>query len=250
MKYDYDMVWNGYTVCPKSWGMENVSEVFHRLYYVYGGEAYCSCDGETFRLEPGRLYIFPIMHPYTMWQNPEDPLDVLWFHIEMDMQLCTEITSIKIEEDNTLKYLLESMRTLSCDVDYFEKLLKIFDVFLEFLGEQLQIEAYPGKEMQKVLDYIDENIGKELSVEILADHIGMERSYFSRKFKSVFHMSPNQYIRAKKMKVAARELMQGASVYHSAEAAGYSDEKAFSRAFKRYMEISPGRYREIHIMQP
>lgn len=246
----YDMVWNGYTVCPKNWGMENASEVFHRIYYVYGGEAYCRFDNETFYLEPGRLYVFPIMHPYTMWQNPDNPLDVLWFHIEMDIRLCTEITRLNIEEDSTFQYLLESMRTLSSDVEHFEKLLKIFDVFLDLLGDQLEIEAYPGKEMKKILDYIETNIGNELSVEILADYIGMERSYFSRKFKTVFRMSPNQYIRAKRMKVAARELMQGASVYSSAKAAGYSDEKAFSRAFKRYMEISPGRYREIHIMQP
>lgn len=250
MNYDYDMVWNGYTICPKGWGMMNVSEVFHRIYYVYGGEAYYKCDEKTVKLEAGKIYVFPIMHPYSIWHNPEKPFDVLWFHVEMDTQLCTDVAEICIEDDSTLKYLLESMRTLSSDVVYYDKLLKIFDVFLMLLSEKMQIQPYPGKQMCKVLDYIDANIEKQLSVKVLADYIGMERSYFSRKFKSIFHMTPNQYITAKRMKVAARELMTGASVFHSAEAAGYTDEKSFSRAFKRYMEISPGKYREIHIMQP
>lgn len=247
---NYDLIWNGYTICNKDWGMTNVSEVFHRIYYVYGGEAYYRCDDKTIQLEPETLYVFPIMHPYTMWQNPENPLNVLWFHVEIDTQLCTDAAVIKIGKDSVLKHLLEAMRTLSHDVIYYERMLKIFDVFLNLLSEQMQSLPYPGKQMCKVLEYIDMNVDKELSVQALADDIGMERSYFSRKFKSVFHMSPNQYITAKKMKAAARELMAGATVYHAAESAGYTDEKAFSRAFKRYMEISPGKYREIHIMQP
>lgn len=246
----YDMVWNGYTVCAKDWGMQDASEVFHRIYYVLGGEAYYRIRGKTARLEPGKLYIFPILYPYSMWQNPDDPLDVLWFHVETDAQLCTDVTALSVDSDSTIRYLLEAMRTLSGNVQDYETLLKVFDIFLRLLNEQMQLHPYPGKQMYKVLDYINKNIRSELSVKVLAEHIGMERSYFSRKFKSIFNMTPNQYITAKRMKVAASELMAGASVYHSAKAAGYTDEKAFSRAFKRYMEISPGRYREVHIIQP
>ena len=247
---DFDRVWNGYTLCSKDWGMTDVSEVFHRIYYVYGGEAYYRMNGITRRLEPGKLYIFPILYPYTMWHNPDAPLEVLWFHIEMDAQLCAEVVEIPLEQDDTIKHLLEAMRTMSDRVVHYEKLLKIFSVFLTLLTEQMQVCPYPGKQMDKVLEYIQNNMDKELSVKTLADHAGMERSYFSRRFKEIFHMTPTQYITAKRMKIAARELMAGASVYHSAKAAGYADEKAFSRAFKRYMEITPGRYREIHIMQP
>ena len=56
-------------------------------------------------------------------------------------------------------------------------------------------------------------------------------------------MPPLQYLMAMKMSVAARCLLQGGSVGQAAEAVGYADEKAFSRAFRDYMEISPGNYR-------
>lgn len=247
---NFDLVWNGYTICSEDWGVTDVSEVFHRIYYVLGGEAYYKFQRRIVRFEPGKLYIFPILYPYSMWQNPENPLDVLWFHVETDAQLCTEVAELDLGNDNTMRHLLEAMRTLSNDVIHYAKLLKVFEIFMMLLSEQMQIHPYPGKQMYKVLDYINENIKSELSVKALADHIGMERSYFSRKFKSIFNMTPNQYITAKRMKVAANELMSGASVYHSAKAAGYTDEKAFSRAFKRYMEISPGRYREVHIILP
>lgn len=63
-------------------------------------------------------------------------------------------------------------------------------------------------------------------------------------------MPPMQYLTAMKMSVAARCLLKGASVRQAAEAVGYADEKAFSRAFKAYMETSPGKYKKSHIMQP
>lgn len=244
------LVWNGYTLCPEGWGMTNVSEIFHRIYYVYGGEAYCTCDGKMITLEKGKLYIFPIMHPYTMWQNPEDPLDVLWFHVETDTQLCGQVTCLDVRMDSTERYLLEAIRTLSNDVAQFEKLLQVFQVLLTSLSERLQLSPYPGKQMCRVLEYIQKNIQREISVKDLAEYAGMERSYFSRKFKSIFHMPPNQYITARKMKVAAGELMAGATVYHAASTVGYADEKAFSRAFKRYMEITPGRYRAEYVSRP
>lgn len=250
MKYNYNMIWNGYTICSPDWGMEKAIEVFHRIYYIYGGEAYCEYNGENFRLEAGKLYIFPVMQPYTMWHNIEDPLDVLWFHIEMKQQLCTELICLEIEKDSVLGNLLEAMKGLSNSAEYFDKLQDVFSVFLDLLGEKVMLGAYPGKKMNKVLEYIEENIGKDLSVEMLADYIGMERSYFSRKFKQIFRMPPNQYLMAKKMSVAALELIAGASVYQAAAVAGYRDEKAFSRAFKSYMEITPAKYRDSRNIQP
>lgn len=87
-------------------------------------------------------------------------------------------------------------------------------------------------------------------MERLAAFAGMERSYFSRKFKSVLQISPNQYILSRKMRVAARALTDGASIYEAAKSCGYRDEKAFSRAFKKYMEVSPAYYRDRRTLQP
>ncbi len=100
--------------------------------------------------------------------------------------------------------------------------------------------------MRRVLKYMEAHIGEPVRVQELADFSGMERSYFSRKFKEVFRMPPLQYLMAMKMSVAARCLLQGGSVGQAAEAVGYADEKALSRAFKAYMEMPPGKYKKSH----
>lgn len=250
MKYKFDLIQNGYTICPDSWGMKNESAVFHRIYYVYGGEAWCSHGGKEFRLTPGRLWLFPVMQPYTLWQNTARPLDVLWFHAEIEGWLCLKLTSLEVTAGSSTFHLLEALKELGAEPEHFEELKKVFGVFLSLAAEQLPGLREVNGRMQSVLEYINRNTERELTVEALAEYAGMDRSYFSRKFKSLFHMPPNQYLLAKRLNAAALRLTAGASVYEAARAAGYADEKAFSRAFKNYMEIPPGEYRKSHIVQP
>lgn len=96
--------------------------------------------------------------------------------------------------------------------------------------------------MQEICSYIEENLGGDLSVQRVADYAGMERSYFSKLFKKTFRMSPRQYIYAKRMNCAAELIIQGKRIKEACRRVGYTDEKAFSRAFKQYMEMSPGEY--------
>lgn len=251
MKYNFEMIWNGYTLCPENWGMENEIATFHRVYYVYGGEAYCKYKGKTIQLQPGHLYLFPVMSPYTLWQNKENPLDVLWFHVEMEICLCMDFLSIEIEKDSILSNLLESMRLLTDDAEHYEELLEIFGVFIGFVAEKTSLGVVRNKKMERVIKYIDSHIDDvELDVEQLANFVVMDRASFSRKFKKYVNLAPKQYIYAKRMNKAAIELAQGASVYQAARMTGYLDEKSFARAFKRYMEETPSDYRKKRVEMP
>lgn len=250
MGQNFEILWNGYTVCTPSWGMRNVHEVFHRIYYIYGGTAFLEDAFGVRQLLPGYVYVLPTLATYSMWHDPKSPLDVLWFHVESDVQLCASAQYFRVEPGQLNYHLLESMRLLSNDSARFPQLRDIFSVFYAQLLEHLQIVPYSGSELPGILEYIQTHVGSDLRVDTLARQANMDRSYFSRKFKAIYHVSPNRFILGAKMKVAARELTAGASIYDAARACGYSDEKAFSRAFKAYMEISPAAYRDKRTLQP
>lgn len=250
MEQNFEIIWNGYTVCPPTWGMRNVHEIFHRIYYVYGGSAWVEDASGARKLLPGHVYILPTLTPYSMWHDPLEPLDVLWFHVQCDVQLCTAVQHFPVVPGQLDDCLLNAMRLLSNDSALFPQLQQVFAVFFSHLLEKLQLLPYAGTELSGILEYIHAHVSGDLRVENLARHAAMDRSYFSRKFKAIFHMSPSRYILGAKMKVAARELTAGASIYDAARACGYHDEKAFSRAFKAYMEISPVAYRDKRKLQP
>jgi AraC family transcriptional regulator len=97
-----------------------------------------------------------------------------------------------------------------------------------------------------VLDYIEENIGKELSVAELADTANFSRFHFQRIFVSVTGESLNRYIQRVRVEKAASLLLRNKrmSVTEIALECGYSSSAVFARSFKERYNMSASEWRE------
>ncbi len=85
--------------------------------------------------------------------------------------------------------------------------------------------------------------GQSWSIAQLAALACMSRSVFAERFKALVGVPPMHYLGAYRMNLAASQLRQPrARVADVAEAIGYESEKAFSRAFQRWMGVSPSQY--------
>ncbi len=119
---------------------------------------------------------------------------------------------------------------------------------LECLEESLISRKIPAKNfyMTRAVEYIKENYYKNLSVEEIANMLGIERSYLSRLFKTYKNKSTQNYIidyriqRAKKM-FEEEDL----NVSQVCSAVGYTNIYCFSRIFKSRVGMSPKEYREM-----
>jgi AraC-like DNA-binding protein len=81
------------------------------------------------------------------------------------------------------------------------------------------------------------------SVDSLAKEVHLSRSVFSERFSRLVGISPMQYLTRWRMSLAGswiREEHMSAS--EAAHRLGYSSEAAFSRAFKRHLQVSPGAF--------
>lgn len=250
MHYHFQILMNDYTLCPPGWGMTGECAAFYRIYYVCGGKAWFRQGDREVQLKHGWLYILPIMQPYSLRHDIQDPLEVLWFHVELDLSMGRDFTAVEIRGGEDLYYLLNSIRIIQREPDAFPDVKRLFDIFLKRLEERLTLYRTGSSRMKRVLSYIEEHIAEDPGIKELAACAGMERSYFSRRFKEIFKMCPRQFVYTRKMSVGAKALLEGATVSEAAGKCGYSDEKAFTRAFKRYMEVTPGEYKKCHIQQP
>ena len=85
------------------------------------------------------------------------------------------------------------------------------------------------------------------TVATLADQACLSRSAFSERFTARVGHSPLQYLTACRMRKAKQLLRQTAlGVKIVAAKVGYSNESAFSNAFRRLTGTSPGTYRRSH----
>ncbi|GII55808.1 AraC family transcriptional regulator [Planotetraspora thailandica] len=101
------------------------------------------------------------------------------------------------------------------------------------------------------LRLIHEEAARKWTVDELAASVGMSRSSFAEKFKTVVGSPPLDYLMRWRMHAAGRELRETDRTVHAiAGRWGYGSESAFSNAFKRVMGSTPRDYRSRRPPQP
>lgn len=95
-----------------------------------------------------------------------------------------------------------------------------------------------------VIDYIENNIKEEMSIEELAQMANLSKFYFHRIFSSTTKISLMEYIKMRRISNAALELVNSnKSIIEIAFDYQFNSHEAFSRAFKNIYGISPREYR-------
>jgi YesN/AraC family two-component response regulator len=103
------------------------------------------------------------------------------------------------------------------------------------------------KPVQDAIKFIGQYYMQQLSLEQIADHVGLNRVYFSNLFKMETGDTFIGYLNKVKIEKAKELLMQtNENISEIAYAVGLNDPAYFSRLFRRYAGISPLKYRYTH----
>lgn len=104
--------------------------------------------------------------------------------------------------------------------------------------------ALSDRHIGAALKLMHGNVARRWKVSDLAGAVGMSRTSFAERFKSLVGMAPLEYLTCWRMTIARAALKrEDADLATIAEAIGYESDTAFSLAFKRTFGSSPGRYR-------
>ncbi len=105
-------------------------------------------------------------------------------------------------------------------------------------------QEYIGR-LNCVIDYIETNIGQELSLETLADVAQFSKFHFHRIFSAMTGETLNQFISRLRVEKAANQLVYNPkkSITAIALDCGFSGSAAFARAFKEEFQMSATAWR-------
>lgn len=120
------------------------------------------------------------------------------------------------------------------------------EVYYRLLSEQSSgnlIESLrqrgPVQQIGQAVDYLHNNLDKNIQVVELANLVCMSVSGFHKKFKDVMHVSPVQYVKAIRLNKAQTYLAEGRPVGEVGSLVGYNSPAQFSREYKRQFGFSP-----------
>ena len=101
-----------------------------------------------------------------------------------------------------------------------------------------------GNVWKELSEYIDENLGSELTLYALAQKCFYNPSYFSRMFKQKFGTTLTEYVGRKRVDYAIKMLQQTElAVDEIALKSGFSDRSTFYHAFSKYTGKAPTDFR-------
>jgi AraC family transcriptional regulator len=94
---------------------------------------------------------------------------------------------------------------------------------------------------RRALEMMDAQLDASLTVDILAQEVGLSTSHFARAFRETIGRAPHQYLLARRLE-RARHLLEAPDAVLSDVAlrAGFADQAHFTRLFKREFGVTPG----------
>lgn len=95
------------------------------------------------------------------------------------------------------------------------------------------------KELNQVIDYIEEHLTEDLSLEMISGYARVSDYHFREIFFYLSGMTLSEYIKFRRLSEASKDLMCGETVLDVALKYGYQSMDGFTRAFKKWSGILP-----------
>jgi len=101
-----------------------------------------------------------------------------------------------------------------------------------------------GSRLERVLEFIEQNIERKLSIESIAAVAHMSPFHFARLFKQATGRAPHAYLTHRRVERAKRLLRDSAMpIVHVATSVGFQTQGHFTEVFRRYAGLTPRHFR-------
>lgn len=214
---------------------------YYDLTFVLKGQITYTADGETLVLNKDDAILLP---PGTL--RARDYGDKPVKYVSFNFTLLPDV-SLPLEKFIP-RCISEEVKKLMCVFPnrrlspYYNAKQKLSNVLNYILFEILEASRSNTNNVytQRIIQYIECNITKKMSLQSISREIGITREYAATLFKRETGQTVTEYINQRKMLLAKDLLLHDErSLSELATYLGYDSYNYFSRLFKRYFQISP-----------
>jgi len=116
------------------------------------------------------------------------------------------------------------------------------------LPDEVRFRAPPDdkQRLQPAISYLEIHYSSKLSEDALAELCGLSSSKFSRLFRQTFNITFQEYLIRYRLGESSRLLLNPvATIADVAYSVGFNDPSYYARAFKKYLGVSPSKFRQL-----
>jgi AraC-like DNA-binding protein len=233
--------------------------------YLAEGRQNYRALGRDYLLKGGDLFITKPDEPHSTGKQPQEKGSLFWLHLTapkknkpllglhplFGKELYNSISQIDGKCYPGSPLIRELFEKLYEQLKVPENLLRkitISNLLVSLILEIVKCSENPvrteDRNLNKVIQYMNEKAESKISVPEMAEFMGMSVSRFKARFRHETGMPPAEYYLRLKIAKAREFLEKGrGNVSETAMRFGFSSSQHFATAFKRFTGISPSRIR-------
>lgn len=259
----------GEMVIDDKWNVH--SEVV--IAYVRAGSMTLETAASAHNLNQGDIYFVSPNQKYRISSNQNAVVDVIMLNLSNPASVtqeyitngiirklttgnCTHFAKVTPESSFYSEMLNDFRMVTNAEnekFDYFQLLVhgKMYELFfllfsnglVEILDVETQGKKY--RALRRITEYINENFCDSISLDTIAQNIGLSRYYVSHLFKELMNTTFVNYVNELRLTRAAMLLTTtDTPIIEIAGMSGFNNISNFNRAFKMYYDTTPSKYRK------
>jgi len=228
------------------------------IHYILSGSGTFQVGGKSYTLKENQGFLIcPDIITYYE-ASSKDPWTYTWIgfrglkaeNLLKNINLDKNHPIFESREDNIKNCFEEIMASNNYKAGNELRLQGYLSILLSELTEQAKINIFQGQGqktnyIKKALQFIETNYSRNISIEVLASFIGLNKNYFSTIFSETLGIPPQEYLIKYRVNKACELLAnKDLTISEISRSVGYQDSLGFSKIFKGIKGVSPKIYRQ------
>lgn len=253
----------GYENCAPGHSYGPIMRNGYLIHYVLGGTGVYKARGRIFRLEAGDAFLICPGELIYYEADRNTPWTYTWIGMQgikikgyLERTSLPEQLVVHYGQDERFRLCHEKMseadklpqnRDLVMNSILYEYLFLLAD---KFPGSQISSREKKSGHAEEALRYIEDHYCDSITVQDIAGHLGINRSYLHRIFKTYTGTSIQNYLLDYRIRQSCILLKStDLSIRVIAHSVSFIDPLYFSRIFHQKMGVSPSEYRKANQAQ-
>lgn len=244
---------------------------FYEVFILYSGTVSYLIEGKLYKMRPGDILLIndKDLHRPIVQEGQKYERIVLWINREYlkskssaegDLSSCFESYARKkhnlvrpnVNQGTIIKNILSNLERAQNGTDFGDSILRetyfleltvlINRLFMFSNDEEFGMDVVCNDNITNIVNYINENLNSDLSVDMLSEKFFMSKYHLIREFKKNIGYTVHQYVLLKRLILARGLLRDGMPVTEVCGKCGFNDYANFIRCFKKAFGVPPKKY--------